>query len=208
MITLDCKQGSEEWLAARVGLPTASSYEKILTPAKLQPSTQAVPYRNQLLAEWIIGHYLGDDQNAYMDRGADMEASARAFYELQSNVEVEQVGFILRADERTGGSPDGLVGDDGILEVKCPSLHVHIGYVLDNDALAAKYKAQVQGYLYLTDRQWAHILSYNPIMPSVLVRVERDEKYIGALGPALDAFCDHLDQCKEVLAGYRRLALV
>ena len=80
MIVLDCKQGDDQWHAARVGLPTCSGYEKILTPAKLQPSTQAVPYRNQLLAEWLIGHYLGDDPNAFMERGTNMEAEARAYY--------------------------------------------------------------------------------------------------------------------------------
>src|SRR5687767_15307495 len=114
MILLDCVQGSPEWQEGRVGIPTCSGYEKILTPAKLQPSTQAVPYRNQLLAEWLLGHHIEfNESNGYMDRGSRMEDEARAFYELQYDVECQRVGFVLREDGRTGGSPDSLVLDDG-----------------------------------------------------------------------------------------------
>lgn len=208
MIVLDVTQGSPEWEEARIGIPTCSGYENILTPKKLEPSAQAVPYRNQLLAEWLLGHHIDFGKSGFADRGTRMEDEGRAFYELQHDIEVERVGFIVREDGRTGGSPDSLVQDDGGLEIKCPALHTHIGYVLDSDTLVAKYKSQVQGYLYLTDRAWWDILSYCPILPSVQVRIARDEKYIAALGPALDVFCDHLDACKEKLAAHRQIALV
>lgn len=205
MKILDVTQGSPEWLQARLGIPTASGYDKILTPKKMTASTQAVTYRNQLAAEWLLGHPIDwQDSNGFMTRGTGMEAEARAFYELQHDVDVEQVGFILRDDGRTGGSPDALVGGDGILEIKCPAIHTHIGYVIDHGLLTAKYHAQVNGYLYLSGREWVDIISYNPMLPSVQVRIERDEKYIAALGPAIDTFCDYLDAVKEQLAAHKQ----
>jgi hypothetical protein len=200
----DLVQGSQEWLQARLGIPTASSFDKILSPKKLQPSTQAIPYRNQLVAEWLLGYPLElGNNNGWMDRGTGMEAEARAWYELRHDVDVDMVGFILRDDEKVGGSPDALVGDDGGVDFKCPGIHTHIGYVIDPKQLAEKYHAQMQGYLYLTERAWWDIVSYHPVLPKVEVRIERDDKYIGALHAALNVFVLYLDEVKRQLSEYK-----
>lgn len=204
MIHLDIEQGTEAWQNARLGIPTASGFDKILTPKKLEYSAKAVDYRNQLVAEWILGHPIEWESNAYMDRGTGMEHEARAYYELQRGVDVVNGGFVLRDDGKVGGSPDGLVGDDGVLEIKCPAIHTHIGYLLEPSALSDKYRAQVQGYLYLTDRNWTDIISYNPVLPAVQVRISRDPKYIMALDAALVMFLADLDDVKEKLLEHKQ----
>ena len=197
MIALDVEQGSRAWLDARLGLPTASQFHRLITAAKLQPSSQAVGYRNQLLAEWLLGETLDDDASQFMLRGTALEQGARDFYELRQELDVERVGFVLRDDRRAGCSPDGLVGAVGGLELKCPSPAVHVGYLLDG--MGDAYRAQVQGCLYLCEREWWGWLSYHPTLPPVLVRCYRDEPFIAALTAILNAFCDNLDAMKEEL---------
>lgn len=204
MKIIDCEQGSEAWLRCRLGIPTASQANRLLTPAKLKPSSQAGDYRNQLLAEWLCQYPIDwGGASQFMDRGTELEPEARAFYAFQANVEVEQVGFLLRDDEMFGGSPDGLVGEDGILELKCPSLHVHIGYLLDPAALQAKYHGQVQALMYLSGRQWADLVAYNPDLPPVVLRIERDDAYIAALESVLEAFTAELLACRQTLEPHR-----
>ena len=199
MIRLDVAQGSPEWYDARLGLPTASAYDRILTPKKLQVSASATAYRNQLLVEYLFGIPVVDaDATGFMRRGAEMESEAVAWYEMHRDVDVDRVGFCLHDDRRTGCSPDGLVGDEGGLEMKCPSAHVHVGYLLDG--LTDEYRLQVQGGLWVTGRQWWDFLSYHPTLPAVLVRMHRDDECIAALNAAIPAFCDQLDAAKEILA--------
>lgn len=198
MITLDVQQGSAAWLEARRGLPTASNFDKLITAKKMQPSEQASKYRNLLLAEWLLGTNLDEDVGSqFMQRGEALEQGARDFYEMRQELDVTEVGFVLREDRRAGCSPDGLVGTEGGLELKCPSPAVHIGYLLDG--MGDAYRAQVQGCLMITGREWWDWLSYHPTLPPVLVRCYRDEPFIKALGGILDAFCDHLDAMKEDL---------
>lgn len=197
MITLDVEQGSAVWLAARRGLPTASQFDKLITAKTMRPSEQATKYRNFLLAEWLLGENLDDDVSQFMQRGTDLEEGAFDFYEMRQEVDVDRVGFVLRGDRRAGCSPDGLIGTEGGLELKCPSPAVHVGYLLDG--MDTAYRAQVQGCLYLCEREWWDWLSYHPTLPPVLVRCYRDEPFITALSSILDAFCDHLDAMREEL---------
>lgn len=204
MKILNVQQGSPEWLRARLGIPTASQVDRLLTPAKLKISSQATLYRNQLLAEWLCGYPIDwGGQSAFMERGTDMEPEARAFYELQRDVEAQTVGFVLRDDGLFGGSPDSLVGKDGGLEIKCPALHTHVGYLLDPAALEAEYRGQVQAYLYLTGRAWWDLIAYNPELPAVVRRIERDEAYIAALDAVLEVFLAELAQARTVLEPHR-----
>jgi hypothetical protein len=201
---LDVMQGSPEWLQARLGIPTASAFDRIISPKKLQASTQAPTYRNQLLAEWLLGHPIDwGGSSQFMDRGTAMEPEARAYYAFHKDVEVQPTGFILRDDEMVGGSPDGLVGEDGGLEIKAPAIHTHIGYLLEPESLVAEYHSQVQGYLYLTGRAWWDILSYNPDLPGVIVRIEPDPRYQAALGSALDAFVGNLLEARAALQPHK-----
>ncbi len=203
MIILDVEQGSYEWQIARAGIPTASCFDRILTPKTLKLSAQSVAYRNELLAEWLLGEPIEAPTTYWMERGTIIEPEARAFYELQSGATVRTVGLVLRADRKVGGSPDALVGDAGGLELKCPAPQTHVGYMLDPAAFAATYRHQVQGNLYLTGRQWWDLQSYCPGLPAVTQRIERDEVYLAALDAALRVFLADLDAMKEQLSEYR-----
>lgn len=199
MIRLDCVQGSAEWAAARLAIPTASRFDEIITPKTMKPSASAEKYAWELIAEEILGYPVEEAADSgYMQRGTLLETKAVEFYELYRDVDTEQVGFILRDDRRVGCSPDRLVGANGLLEIKCPSAKQHIGYMLDDEG--ALYRCQVQGQLWLTGREWVDILSYNPELGSVVFRVGRDDKFIAALEAAVDAFLVLRDGMKAKLA--------
>lgn len=204
MIVIECEQGTPEWHDARLGIPTASRYGDIVTPKKLELSKSSTTYRNQLLAEWLVGYPIDwSGQGQWMDRGQELEPKARAFYEMLRDVEVRQVGFILRDDRETGCSPDGLVGEDGGLEIKCPAMHTHIDYLLDPEKLVDTYRTQVQGSLYVTGREWWDLMSFNPSLPEVIVRVEPDPAFAAALDAALETFLADLAEAKEKLAPHK-----
>jgi hypothetical protein len=194
MIRLDVEQGSAEWLAARLGIPTASQFHRILTPKTMKLSDQATGYACQLLAEQILGHEVDGASGTFMARGSILEAKAVEWYELERDVDTEKVGFVLRDDRRVGCSPDRLVGVDGLLEIKVPSAAVHVSYLLDDDGIG--YRAQCQGQLWLTGRAWIDTLSFSPDMPNALVRVQRDEEFIGKLAAAVEQFISMLDEMK------------
>lgn len=204
MILLNVEQGSDEWLTARLGIPTASGNDRILTPKKLERASQAKGYRNQLLTEWLIGEPIDwGSSSACMERGKELEERARAHYEWVSDVDAMVVGFMLRDDRMYGASPDSLIGTDGGLEIKCPALHNHIGYMTEPSSLVEEYRGQVQGNLYVSGREWWDIMSYNPSLPEVVVRVERDEKYIHALDETLKWFTAWVREGREILAPHR-----
>lgn len=190
-------QGSEGWLRARLGIPTASCFDQIITPKTLKPSSSQAKLSYRLLAEWALGHPIDEWASPFTDRGHELEAEARAWYEASRDVAVEQVGLCLRDDGMVGASPDGLVGEGGLLEVKCLSAAEHVAALLgerDDD-----HRCQVQGQLLVTGRSWCDLLFFNPVLPSRVVRVERDEAFLGALVPALDSFVARLAEARVAL---------
>lgn len=197
MIRLDMPQGSPEWTAARIGIPTASNFSKIITPKTMKPSSASGGYLNKLLAEWILGVSLDETVSGLMERGRELEGEAVKYYELLNDVTTETVGIILRDDRKVGCSPDRFVGQDGGLEVKCPAPHTHVGYLLNG--VDDEYRCQVQGAMWLTGRQWWDLLSYHPDMPPALCRIERDEVFIAALAEAVDEFVARLEAGKQRL---------
>lgn len=197
MLIVQCEQGSPEWLDARLGIPTASNFDRIITPKTGKLSAQAERYIYELLAEDMLGHPIDESASDFMTRGSAVERSAVEFYEFNRDVLTSKVGVILRDDGMTGCSPDRLVGDDGGLEIKCPSAAVHVSYMLGTDA--DKYKCQVQGALWITGRPWWDFLSYNPELPPVLVRHERDEAFIATLARTVDAFINVLGEARQRL---------
>ena len=196
MIKVDVVQGTPEWEQAKLGIPSASNFDKIVT-TKGVLSKSAEKYMYTLAAERITGVKEDGYQNGPMLRGIEMEAQARAMYEFMTDNVVEQVGFCyLDSKKATGCSPDGLVGGAGGLQIKCPSSAVHIGYLLDQK-LPTPYFQQVQGELFVTDRAWWDFFSFYPGLKPLLVRIKRDKKFIASLKLELGAFSHELEEITE-----------
>ena len=186
MIIHDVLQGSTDWLALRAGIPTASAFDRIVTP-KGKPSTQAEKYMHQLLAERMMGHPVLQVATYWMGRGQQLEGEAVSYYEGVRDLDTTIIGFITNDERTIGASPDRFVGEDGLLEVKCPAEHTHVAYLLTR-SVDAEYYPQVQGQLWVTGRKWLDVLSYHPEMPIALVRVERDDGYIKTLSAGVSDF--------------------
>jgi hypothetical protein len=184
MKTVNCEQGTTEWLQCRLGVPTASCFGKILTPTG-KASAQAVQYRRELIAERDTGAPTAFEPTEWMQRGTELEPDARRWYEFDRDCEVEEVGFVL-ADDGYGCSPDGMV-EGGLVEIKCPKPSTHVGYVLDAK-IPTTYKPQVQGQLLVCQREWCDFISYLPGAKPMVIRVERDEDYIKTLHDSLVDF--------------------
>jgi len=200
MIILDCEQGTEEWFKARAGIPTASCFDKILS-STCKPSTQANSYRYKLLAEWMTGPQ-ETMTNEWMERGKELEEDAREVYQFIKGDDVDQVGLIYKDDKKlVSCSPDGLVGGKG-LEIKCPAPHTHVEYLLKG-AMPAKYIPQVQGSMYVSGLDQWDFMSYCPGMPTLILTIERDEKYHNALDECLLKFIDKLLTDREKLNNIR-----
>ena len=194
MKIFDVEQGTPEWLACRLGIPTASCFGKILT-ATGKASAQAEAYMLELVAERVTGDTVGFDPTLWMQRGTSLEAPARDWYAMQHDVEVLQVGFAL-SDHGYGCSPDGLV-EGGLIEIKCPKPGTHVGYVLKGQ-LPSGYKPQVQGQLLVCEREWCDFVSYLPGANPMVIRVGRDDGYIKTLHDALVDFVGKLSEAESV----------
>jgi hypothetical protein len=198
MITYNMEQGSTEWLAIRLGLPTASEFSKIITPAKGELSKSARSYAQQLVAETLMGEPIEPSIGnlEWVARGKLLEPVAVQQFEFTLDVETRPVGFITTDCGRIGCSPDRLiVGQNGCLEVKCPSPAVHIAYLTDGPGL--DHKCQIQGILAVGEFEFCDFYSYHPQLPPALVRVARDEPYISKMRAALGAFLDLRDAMLE-----------
>jgi putative phage-type endonuclease len=185
MIILNDEQGSPEWLASRLGRPSASMFGRLVTGSG-KPSGSAESYINEMIAERLTGRSKPFFTNEHMERGNFLEPEARQAYEFITDFEVVETGFILDDSQEFGCSPDGLVADDGGLEIKCPSDSVHVSY-LRAGKVPAKYYQQVQGCMMITGREWWDFMSYHPEMPHLLVRMKRNEKFIKAMAEQLEA---------------------
>jgi hypothetical protein len=180
VIILDHEQGTEEWLAARRGKPSASMFSKLITMTG-KPSSSAIGYIDELVAEVITGeteHF----SNSHTERGTALEPEARESYEFITDNEVLECGFIVDPTFSYGCSPDGLVTEKGQsvggLEIKCPAAKTQASYWRDPTLAVKKYWCQIQGCMWLTGRDWWDLFTYHPKMPHVLVRVDRDDEFI------------------------------
>jgi putative phage-type endonuclease len=189
MRVFDFPQRSPEWYSVRSGVPTASEFDKIVT-MKGERSKQREKYLYRLAGEKVSGIVEESFQSAAMERGVKMEAEARDIYQFITGNEVEQVGFCLH-DDGFGCSPDGLVGKDGMIEIKCPSVHTHVEYLL-NGSLPSDYFQQVHGQLLTADRKWCDFVSYYPGIRPLIVRVNSDKQFSKALHAELALFCTDL----------------
>lgn len=193
-IYLEVQQGTDAWHALRLGKPTASNFAKIVTKKKADLSAQAADYALRLVAERLLNQTAAESfDGPWLERGKEMEPLAVRQYEFQHDVVTVPVGFITTDDGRIGCSPDRLVaGKERVaLEIKCPSQHVHLGYLLNG--VDEEYKPQVQGQIFVAELDRAELYAFHPQMPPALVRTPRDAEYIAKLSAALRQFVDVLD---------------
>lgn len=200
----DYAQLSPAWYAAKLGIPSTSNFDRIITPGTGKLSKSADKYAAELIAELFCldhGAMTETPMNAAMRHGVSCEPEARAWYAMERNCEVTIVGGCTTEDGRFWASTDGLVGEDGVLELKCPKGATHAGYLFDGGKLPDEYKPQVHGELLVTGRQWVDFVSYVAGMPrQILVRVERDE-YTVKLAKALDEFHVRYLELLELVKG-------
>ena len=203
MRVVECVQGSPEWRAARLGIPTASCFDRILTPKKLELSKSADDYRAQLLAEWLLGEPCdGFDAQAFVERGKEFEPRARAAYAFEYDAAVREVGFVLTDDRRAGCSPDGLIDAERAgLEIKIPSAKEHVAYMLDPARLRDAYRIQCLGGLLATGLETWFLYAWNPLLPSVRVafRWTQEVDALEKMEDALAEFCSTLEADKARL---------
>jgi len=184
-------------MALRAGLPTASKFSEIVT-GKGEPSKSRQKYMYQLAGEKITGAKEESFQSAAMSRGIEMEAQARQLFEMVHDVTVEEVGLCLEEEGKWGCSPDGLIGEDGGVEIKCPSLSVHVEYLL-NGKIPCTYYQQVQGSMFVTGRKYWWFMSYYPGMKPLMIKAKPDEKFHAALEVELTKFVVELDEIVKKL---------
>lgn len=205
MIILDCEQGTDEWLAARAGIPTASMFGSIITPNGASSGSRST-YMDQLAYEWLIGKA---DPDAYtgsywMKRGQELEDEARSYYEFWSDNKVTQVGFAYKdALRQVGCSPDGLIDKEGGWECKTPKGTTLVGYMKDN-VFPNYYKPQVQGNMWICDRQWWDFMIYNPNTDPLIYRIKRDEAYIAKLEALMKEFLADLRILRQDIKSFKR----
>lgn len=192
MKILEFEQRSIEWHQARKGIPTASNFDRIITSEGKQ-SKQRQKYLYELAGEKLGGIVDESYQSFAMTRGIEMESEARALYELLHE-NVQQVGFCLSDCNRFGCSPDGLIGENGGVEIKCPLIHTHVEYLLNcKEEMPTDYFQQVQGSIFVTGRAWWDFVSYYPGLPPLIIREEPNDVFQRLLKKELDLFCEELD---------------
>lgn len=195
----DCIQGSDKWHAWRMR-PTASNFDKICTPAKGEISASCGGYAAEIVAK-ELGVYDEPMPTFWMDWGNEHEPDAIKAYEKMTGLETQIVGFVLPdGTDQYGGSPDALVGSDGGLEVKCPKPETLLAWKTAGK-LPLKHKAQVQGNLLITGREWWDFFVYHPGLEPFLFRVYPDIKYQANLLTAMTEFLAILRKCRAANAG-------
>ena len=194
------EQGTDIWKKVRCGIPTASAFASIL--AKGEGKTRRT-YLLQLAGEILTGEPAQSYSNADMERGHEMEPAARSLYEFIYDAQVKQVGFVLSG--RKGCSPDGLIGENGMLEIKTKKPAILIDTIL-RGVLPPEHKAQVQGQLWVAEREWVDFCAYWPGMPLFIHRSHRDEAFISELAQAVNRFNDELDEVVAKVRAYGEIA--
>jgi hypothetical protein len=182
----DVAQYSEAYDRLKLGIPTSSHFHKIITPQG-KPSKQWREYACVLIAERLLQRRIEFFNSPAMERGLIVEAEAADWYEFDRDVITQRVGFITDHDHTVGCSPDRLVGDDGLLEIKAPLPHTQVEYWISGE-VSERFRPQLQGQLYISRRSWVDIVCWHDVLPKLVMRVEPDEAFINALDRELQIF--------------------
>ena len=191
------EQRTDEWFAARIGKVTASRVADVIAKTKTGYSATRDNYMAQLVCERLTGQKGETFTNAAMQHGTETEPLARLSYEVAQNVLVDEVGFVPHPSiQMAGASPDGLVGDDGLLEIKCPNTATHIETLL-SQTVPGKYNTQMQFQMACTGRKWCDFVSFDNRLPHELQlfvkRVPRDDEFIKQIEAEIVQFLAELD---------------
>ena len=193
MKIIDVIQGSPEWFKARCGIPTASNFDRIVD-IKGNVSKQREKYLYQLAGERITKTTEEPYQSDAMKRGKKTEDEARKFYEIVKGKKVNQVGLCVTEGRFIyGASPDGVIGKEGLIEIKCPSISTHVSYLIKG-VFPLDYFQQLQGQLLVTGRNWVDFISYYPAVKPLIVRVKPDKRFLLILKNELENFCAELEK--------------
>lgn len=178
----DVQQNTEEWMNLRIGKFTASMFADLFAAKSTLTYKKAI---NHVVFERLTGEQPESFTSAYMERGHDLEPLALETYSQETFNDVTHGGF-FELNEYIGASPDGLVGSDGIVEVKCPAAHTLIEYAM-SQKLPSAYYYQVHGQLLVTGRKWCDFIAYHPKLKPVIVRVDRDEAICASIQQELNS---------------------
>ena len=171
----DIEQNSDLWFELRMGKFTSSTFKNLFA----KPTTATYQKEiNKVVFENLTGKSPESFTNEYMQRGTELEPIARQSYEEKTFNIVKNGGIFC--DDWVGSSPDGLINDDGLIEIKCPGFNTMIEYLL-KQKLPSEYFYQVHGQMYATGRQWCDFVAYHPDLPMMVLRIEREEKVISEL---------------------------
>ncbi len=197
---IDCEQGSPEWFEARMGIPTASEFGTILTPGKTKALARSrQTYLYKLAGEILTGEPMEAATSRSLERGKMLEGEARDAYAFMRDCEPQIVGFIRNGD--AGCSPDSLIGERKGLEIKIALPHIQIDR-LRIGTLPDEHVAQVQGCIWLSERDEWDFVSYCPKLPPLIVRVPRDDGYIANLAGAVRQFNEELAATVDMIRRY------
>lgn len=185
-------QGSEAWRQERLGRVTASRVADLVAKTKSGYSTSRANYMAELLIERLTGARAESFISPAMQWGTDNEADARIAYEFATDAMVTEIGFVVHPTiDASGASPDGLVGDDGLVEIKCPLTATHVETLL-GQSTPGRYVTQIQWQLACTGRKWCDFVSFDPRMPEsmqlFIQRIHRDDKQINELETEIASF--------------------
>ena len=198
------EQRSPEWFAARLGKVTASRVADVIAKTKSGYSASRANYMAELVCERLTGKSGDYFQNAAMVWGTETEPMARSAYEAHSGNLVTETGLVLHASiTNAAASPDGMIDEDGLVEIKCPNTSTHIDTLLD-EKVPSKYVTQIMWQMACTGRQWCDFVSYDPRMPEhmhiFVKRIERDDNIIVELEREVEKFLSELDEKIATLA--------
>lgn len=201
------EQRSEDWFNARLGKVTASRVADVLSQIKTGESSSRRNYRVELVCERLSNAKAEGFSNVHTERGIELEPLAKSAYEVKTQLLVMDVGFVEHpAIDMSGASPDGLVGEKGLLEIKCPTPANHVDIVLSKKS-PAKYYAQMQWQMACTGRDWCDFVSYCPALSIstdlYVIRVERDNEFIAIAENEVIAFLNEVEQLTNELKDYK-----
>ena len=190
------EQRTEEWFAARAGKVTASRVADLMAKTKSGYSASRENYMAQLIVEKFTGGKGESFSSSAMQWGTEQEPFARAAYEARNGVFVDEVGFVCHPTiDGAGASPDGLVGDDGLIEIKCPNTATMIDTLI-NETVPAKYYAQMHLQMACTGRKWCDYVVFDPRMPAsgqlFIKRIERDDKFVADMEAEIIKFLNEM----------------